>query len=311
MSSPTRRFPTGLMSTCCVPWTAEYRLDETAFRASIRSALGGTPHLYVFGTAGEGYAVTTAQYRQIVEVFADEMRRGGAEPMVGVIDLSLGTILERIQQARERGVRLFQISLPSWGAVSTDELYRFFDAVCGGFPDCRFLHYNLPRTKRLVTGREYGELARRHANLVATKNCGDSLSHIQSLIEDAPELTHFLSENGYVYGSLWGECGILVSFIMNWPRLRELYEAGRRRDVDRLVAIQREIRVVIQTLFETVPDNRIDGSYDKLFEKMYHPEFPLRLLPPYLGSSDEEFHTFVNLLRRRLPEWIPPLQPTL
>jgi len=311
MSSPTRRFPTGLMSTCCVPWTAEYRLDETAFRASIRSALGGTPHLYVFGTAGEGYAVTTAQYRQIVEVFADEMRRGGAEPMVGVIDLSLGTILERIQQARELGVRLFQISLPSWGAVNTDELHRFFDAVCGGFPDCRFLHYNLPRTKRLVTGREYGELARRHANLVATKNCGDSLSHIQSLIEDAPELTHFLSENGYVYGSLWGECGILVSFIMNWPRLRELYEAGRRRDVDRLVAIQREIRVVIQTLFETVPDNRIDGSYDKLFEKMYHPEFPLRLLPPYLGSSDEEFHTFVNLLRRRLPEWIPPLQPTL
>jgi dihydrodipicolinate synthase/N-acetylneuraminate lyase len=311
MSSPTRRFPTGLMSTCCVPWTAEYRLDETAFRASIRSALGGTPHLYVFGTAGEGYAVTTAQYRQIVEVFADEMRRGGAEPMVGVIDLSLGTILERIQQARELGVRLFQISLPSWGAVNTDELHRFFDAVCGGFPDCRFLHYNLPRTKRLVTGREYGELARRHANLVATKNCGDSLSHIQSLIEDAPELTHFLSENGYVYGSLWGECGILVSFIMNWPRLHELYEAGRRRDVDRLVAIQREIRVVIQTLFETVPDNRIDGSYDKLFEKMYHPEFPLRLLPPYLGSSDEEFHTFVNLLRRRLPEWIPPLQPTL
>lgn len=311
MSSPTRRFPTGLMSTCCVPWTAEYLLDETAFRASIRSALGGTPHLYVFGTAGEGYAVTTAQYRQIVEVFADEMRRGGAEPMVGVIDLSLGTILERIQQARELGVRLFQISLPSWGAVSTDELHRFFDAVCGGFPDCRFLHYNLPRTKRLVTGREYGELARRHANLVATKNCGDSLSHIQSLIEDAPELTHFLSENGYVYGSLWGECGILVSFIMNWPRLRELYEAGRRRDVDRLVAIQREIRVVIQTLFETVPDNRIDGSYDKLFEKMYHPEFPLRLLPPYIGSSDEEFHTFVNLLRSRLPEWIPPLQPTL
>jgi hypothetical protein len=89
-----------------------------------------------------------------------------------------------------------------------------------------------------------------------------------------------------------------------------LYEAGRRRDVERLVAIQREIRIVIQTLFETVPDNRIDGSYDKLFEKMYHPEFPLRLLPPYLGSSDEEYHAFVNLLRTRLPEWIPQLQTT-
>ncbi|MFN7770762.1 MAG: dihydrodipicolinate synthase family protein [Planctomycetaceae bacterium] len=310
MSDAARRFPTGLMSTCCIPWTAEFQLDEPVFRSSIRSALSGTPHLYVFGTAGEGYAVTAAQYRRIVGVFADEIRRGGADPMVGVIDLSLGTILERIQQARELGVRLFQISLPSWGAVSTAELHQFFDAVCGGFPDCRFLHYNLPRTKRLVTGREYGELARRHANLVATKNCGDSLSHIQSLIEDAPELTHFLSENGYVYGSLWGECGILVSFIMNWPRLHELYEAGRRRDVARLVAIQREIRIVIQTLFETVPDNRIDGSYDKLFEKMYHSEFPLRLLPPYIGSSDEEFEAFVKLLAQRLPDWIPGTHST-
>lgn len=305
MSDAARRFPTGLMSTCCIPWTAEFQLDEPVFRRSIRSALKGTQHLYVFGTAGEGYAVTAAQYRHIVGVFAEEMRRGGADPMVGVIDLSLGTILERIQQAHALGVRLFQISLPSWGAVSTAELHRFFDAVCGGFSDCRFLHYNLPRTKRLVTGREYGELARRHPNLVATKNCGDSLSHIQSLIEDAPELTHFLSENGYVYGSLWGECGILVSFIMNWPRLQELYEAGRRRDAGQLVAIQREIRIVIQTLFEAVPDNRIDGSYDKLFEKMYHPEFPLRLLPPYLGSSDEEFETFVKLLGQRLPSWIP------
>ena len=293
------------MSTCCIPWTEEYTLAEPVFRQSIRTALQGTPHLYVFGTAGEGYAVTARQFEQVVTVFADEMQRGGAEPMVGIIDLSLATICERITRARELGVRLFQVSLPSWGALSTAELHQFFDVVCGGFPDRRFLHYNLPRTKRLVTGREYGELARRHPNLVATKNCGDSLSHIQSLIEDAPELTHFLSENGYVYGSLWGECGILVSFIMNWPRLRELLEAGRRRDAARLVAIQREIRVVIQTLFETVPDNRIDGSYDKLFEKMYHPEFPLRLLPPYIGSTDEEFRAFVSLLGQRLPGWIP------
>jgi len=305
MPDSTRRFPTGLMSTCCVPWTAQYTLDEPVFRQSIRAALRGTPHLYVFGTAGEGYAVTARQFEQVVRVFADEMRQGGAEPMVGIIDLSLGTICERSSLARELGVGLFQVSLPSWGALSTPELHQFFEAVCGGFPDCRFLHYNLPRTKRMVTGREYGELARRHPNLVATKNCGDSLSHIQSLIEDAPELTHFLSENGYVYGSLWGECGILVSFIMNWPRLHELYEAGRRRDAERLVAIQREIRVVIQTLFETVPDNRIDGSYDKLFEKMYHPEFPLRLLPPYSGSSDDEFRAFVSLLEQRLPGWIP------
>ncbi|MCY2968114.1 MAG: dihydrodipicolinate synthase family protein [Planctomycetota bacterium] len=302
---PTERFPSGLMSTCCLPWDERHQFAERIFRSAVQAALRGTELLYVFGTAGEGYAVTDRQFTEIVTAFADEMRLGGAEPMVGLIDLSLGTIRERIARARDLGVRRFQISLPAWAALREVELFQLFDQTCGAFPDCQFMHYNLPRTKRMVTGKEYGRLADAHPNLVATKNCGDSLSHIQSLMLDAPQLRHFLSENGYVYGSLFGECGILVSFIMNWPKLRSLYEAGRRRDVTTMLAIQREIRVVIQTLFETVPDDRIDGSYDKLFEKMYDREFPLRLLPPYLGSSDAEFETFVARLKERLPEWIP------
>jgi hypothetical protein len=108
-----------------------------------------------------------------------------------------------------------------------------------------------------------------------------------------------------VYGSLFGECGILASFIMNWPKLRALLEAGQRRDIATMVAIQREITIVIRTLLETVPDGRIDGAYDKLFEKMYDPEFPLRLLPPYIGASEDEFRAFVRLLRERLPDWVP------
>ncbi len=300
-----KRYPQGIMATCCVPWDEHFRFAEAIFRRGVRQALAGTPHLYVFGTAGEGYAVTDQQFDQIVTVFAEEMRRGGAEPMVGVIGLSLGTIVERIQRCRDAGVRRFQVSLPSWGALSEPELFAFFDRVCGRFPDCLFLHYNLPRARRLVTGREYGRLAEAHPNLVATKNCGDSLALLQGLMEDAPQLQHFLSENGYVYGSQFGECSILASFIMNWPKLHALLEAGKRHDVAALVAIQREVNVVVRTLFETVPDGRIDGAYDKLFEKMYDPEFPLRLLPPYVGSSDDEFRAFVRLLGERLPEWVP------
>lgn len=300
-----KRYPSGIMATCCVPWDEQWRFAEAIFRRGVRHALAGTKHLYVFGTAGEGYAVTDTQFDQIVAAFADEMRRGGAEPMVGVIHLSLGTILERIARCRAAGVRRFQVSLPSWGALGERELFAFFERVCGGFPDCQFMHYNLPRTKRMVTGKEYGRLAAAHPNLVATKNCGDSLSHLQSLLEDAPQLQHFLSEHGYVYGSLFGECSILASFVMNWPKLRALFEAGKRRDVATLTSIHREVNVVIQTLFDTVPDGRIDGSYDKLFEKMYDAEFPLRMLPPYIGSSDDEFRAFVKLLGERLPEWVP------
>jgi dihydrodipicolinate synthase/N-acetylneuraminate lyase len=300
------------MATCCIPWDAEGSFAEAIFRRSVRTTLAhGTKHLYIFGTAGEGYAVTDRQFDQIVAAFADEMRQENAEPMVGLINLSLGTICERIDRCRDIGVRHFQISLPSWGALAEHELFDLFERVCGRFTDCQFMHYNLPRTKRMVTGKEYGRIAAAHPNLVATKNCGDSLSHIRSLIDDAPQLQHFLSEAGYVYGSLFGTCGILASFIMNWPKLNALWEAGRRRDFSTMAAIQREVNIVFQTLFETVPEGRIDGSYDKLFEKMYDPEFPLRLQPPYVGSSDDEFRAFVRLLGERLPDWVPSIEQSV
>lgn len=300
-----KRFPSGIMSTCCIPWDEQFRFDEPIFRRGVRQALRETPHVYVFGTAGEGYAVTERQFDEIVAAFVDEMRKGGAEPMIGVIHLSLGAIVERIERCRDVGASRFQISLPSWGALDDRELFAFFDAVCGRFPDCQFLHYNLPRAKRLVTGKEYARLAEAHPNFVATKNTGDSLSHIRSLLEDAPQLQHFLSESGYVYGSLFGECGILASFIMSWPKLKALFDAGRRRDVATLTAIQHEIDGVLQTLFQAVPGGRIDGGYDKLFEKMYDPAFPLRLLPPYAGASDDEYRAFIRLLGERLPDWVP------
>jgi len=304
-----KRFPTGIMATCCIPWDENGRFAERIFRLNVQHALHGTKFLYVFGTAGEGYAVTDRQYEEIVTAFADEMRQGKAEPIVGVIDLSLGTIQERIKRGRDLGVSRFQISLPCWAALSEKELFNFFKHVCGAFPDCLFMHYNLPRAKRMVTGKEYGRLAAEHPNLVATKNCGDSQSHIRSLIEDAPPLLHFLSESGYVYGSLFGECGILVSFIMNWPKIKALFEAGQRRDIATMVSIQREVDIVMRTLFEAIPNDRIDGSYDKLFEKMYVPDMPLRLLPPYIGTSDEEYHKFVGLLKQRLPDWVPSSAP--
>lgn len=301
-----KRYPSCILATCCVPWDDQGRFAEAIFRRGVRSMLAaGTKHLYVFGTAGEGYAVTDPQFDQIVAAFAEEMRQGSAEPMVGVINLSLGTILDRIERCRRRGVRHFQISVPSWGALSDGELVEFFRQVCGRFRDCQFIHYNLPRTKRLVTGKEYGRLAEEHANLVATKNCGDSMAHIQSLLEHASQLQHFLSETGYVYGSLFSECGLLASFITSWPKMQALWVAGQRRDFVTLAELQRECNIVMRTLLEAVPDNRIDGAYDKLFEKMHDEEFPLRLLPPYAGPSETEYRAFVRLLRERLPDWVP------
>jgi dihydrodipicolinate synthase/N-acetylneuraminate lyase len=295
------------MATCCVPWDEQGEFLESVFRRNVQRMLRGTRHLYVFGTAGEGYAVTDRQFDRIVAAFADEMRAGGAEPMVGAISLSLGTIVERIERCRERGVRRFQISLPSWGALGERELLDFFRHTCGRFPDCQFLHYNLPRTKRLVQPAEYARLAEEHPNLVGTKNCGDSLEFLRGLLVAAPQLQHFLSEMGYAYCSLLGhECGMLASFVTSWSKLNALFDAGRRRDAGELTRLTDEVSTYVRLLMQsTGPAAYIDGAYDKLFSRAFDPQFSTRLLPPYDSTDEAAFERLDVAMRERLPEWWP------
>mgnify|MGYP002622780664 CR=1 FL=1 len=301
-----KRYPQCIMATCCVPWDEQGGFMEVVFRRGVRNAIrDGTPHLYIFGTAGEGYAVTDHQFFEIVTAFADEMRQNDAEPMVGVIHLSLGTILERISRCHEMGIRDYQISLPSWGALSERELYSFFGEVCGRFPDCRFLHYNLPRTKRIVTPEEYGRLSAEHPNLVATKNSNDSFSTTARLLELAPELQHFLGETGFAYASQFAECGLLASLVTGWRELQRLLDAGRNRDLAVLAEIAGDVRVYFDQLRFLMDPPLIDGAYDKMFARIQDPEFPLRLLPPYESVSEEQFQQFESSLRERVPHWMP------
>jgi dihydrodipicolinate synthase/N-acetylneuraminate lyase len=298
------------MATVVVPWTDQYTLDEALFRNQVRGLLEADyRHLYVFGTAGEGYAVDDPQFEHVAHVFSDEMRAAQAEPMVGVINLSLETILRRIAFARDAlGVRLFQISLPGWGALEDTEVRTFFDTVLGRFEDCQFLHYNLLRTKRLVSAVEYAAIAADHPNLVATKNSTDSMQRVRDLLDEASSLRHFLNERGFLFGSLIGECGLLISLATtNLAMGQQYFEAGRTRDLERLVALEGELHQIGQVFHACVGHDAslIDGAYDKVLWRLHDPRFPLRLLPPYRGASESAVDEFLAFLRTRHPAWAP------
>lgn len=304
----TKRYRPCVLATCCVPWDERFNFAEPVFRNWVRRLIAaGLRDLYIFGTAGEGYAVNDAQFDEITRAFLDETQRGGAQAMVGVISLSLPTVIGRIERARAMGAQRFQLSLPSWGALNDAELETFFRETCGRFPDCGFLHYNLQRAGRILTGAEYGRLAARHPNLVATKNSTADEVRLRSLLTDAPQLQHFITEVGFAKATLLGECGFLVSFAStNLGRALELFRAGRERDATKLAAFASEFPGLTATLKEAVGDSaHMDGAFDKLFCRLHEPEFPLRLLPPYESVGEERFARYVEALRRSHSPWMP------
>ena len=301
------RYPQAILVSCEIPWDENEDLMEELFRREVRRTLeAGFNHLYIFGTAGEGYAVDASRFRQIVQIFYEETRRDNIHPMVGIIGLSTACIVERMQYAYETGFRAFQISLPCWGALNDTELMTFFQDICGSFPDCQFLHYNLPRTKRMLNGADYRRLVDVVPNLAATKN-GGGLQRANDLMTHAPELQHFFDESTFPHGCLRGECSLLSSFgPMSPHKAKALFEAGCGADVGLLFQHQQEVHLMCQdVLGPLLEEDRIDGAYDKLLVRLGGlEEMPLRLLSPYQCFTEEQYQTAKQVLHERHADWL-------
>jgi dihydrodipicolinate synthase/N-acetylneuraminate lyase len=302
------RYPQAILVACPSPWDEHDELDSQTFRAEVRDVLAaGFRHVYVFGTGGEGYAVDTRRFRAVVDLFYEETRVDGVFPMVGVIGLSTPQIVERLTYAHDVGFRAFQISLPSWGPLNDSELLRFFEDVCGTFPDSKFLHYNLPRTKRVLTGADYARIIARVPNLVATKTTGGGLIGAEELMRNSSELMHFMGEANFPHGSMFGACGLLASYAELSPAMtNRLFEAGVRRDVGQLMELQHAFhRMSVDLWAQVAPGPHMDGAYDKMLVKLgMLPDFPLRLLSPYQGFSDDDYRACRRLLQERYADWL-------
>lgn len=316
------RYPQTILVSCPLPWDEHGELMEDLFREEIRRTLAlGFTDVYIFGTGGEGYAVDTRRYVQAVRVFADETLGAGPRgpggavirPMVGAIGLSTPILVERLRIAHEAGFRTFQVSLPSWGPLNDDELLRFFGDVTDAFPDAQFLHYNLGRTKRILGAAEYRPLIERFPNLVATKTTSGELPMAADLVTNAGELQHFMDVNNFPYGALYGECSLLASYAQMTPhRCRELFEAGRSKDVPRLMGLLKGFHDLGLDLWAAPqPGPHMDGSYDKMLCRLgLLPEFPLRLLSPYQGFTEADYAACRRIMEERYPDWLPePMRP--
>jgi dihydrodipicolinate synthase/N-acetylneuraminate lyase len=302
------RYPSTVMVSIVCPWDDDERLDEASFRRATRHALAsGFTHLYVFGTAGEGYAVDTARFRAVVEVLGDETAGTEAQPMVGVIGLSTANVVERLAVAHGLGFRAFQISLPSWSPLADTEVLAYFEAVCGAFPDSQFMHYNTVKAGRLVGGSLYRQVVERVPNLVATKTMTGDLGTVASVVRDAPELMHFLTEQSIAYGGLFGEVALLGTFAALAPEqswdLLDAVQNGRHAQAAEIGSWFERLN---HTIFDPLMvDRRVDGAYDKTIEKLSKgmAGFPLRMLSPYRTVSELEFDD----ARRRLSDAFPEL----
>ena len=301
-----KRYPSAILVSCEVPWSEKEELLEDLFRKEVRSTLSNFNNLYIFGTAGEGYAVTVSRFEEIVRIFREETDLDGVYPMVGVIAMSTPQAVERVGLAFDMGFRVFQIAMPPWGELNDSEYMTFFKDVCGNFSEAKFVHYNLPRARRVLLGPEYRRLEEAVPNLVGTKNCRTDITEVTSIATHTSELQHFWGEHAFAHGCLYDECSLLSTWGALFPtKTKEFFHYGVTGRIEELFRMQAEFMKVIDAFDgPTAGYERIDGAWDKMIVRASGIEMPLRLLSPYQGFDDKVFQTCIGAVREKYPEWL-------
>jgi dihydrodipicolinate synthase/N-acetylneuraminate lyase len=310
--SSQARYKRTVLATCCVPWSEPWVLDEAVFRRSIQGLVRlGHRDLYLFGTAGEGHVIDDALFRQIADVFLEEIDGTDVTPMMGLISTSTATMRSRIRYGLANGCSNFQLSLAGWGRLGSRELFALFGDVCGSFPDATFLHYNTRRSGQIVLPHEYRPLIEAFPNLAGTKYGAGDPEIVAGLLTQAPELRHFLTEPGFYTGSALGPCGLLSSISTTNPsRAWEYLRSAQTGDLPRLRQLFAELSAMLAALRAAVgPADLTDGAYDKVLARVLEPDFPVRLLPPYSAGRPEAFERYRAFLRDRFPQWLPGTAP--
>jgi len=296
------------LATVCVPWSESGEFLEPVFRRQVRLLrAAGLENLYIFGTAGEGYALTDPVFKQIATVFFDAMRGGSGLCQLGVIAFSVAQVRERIETGLELGFTQFQISLPSWGHLNDAELDRFFADILGAYPEAAFLHYNTSRGGRVLSGVELARVKAEHPNLVATKSGGHTVASLLALFEKAPGVQHFVTELDYATACLLGlDPGLLVSVsAVNPRRSLEFFRAGKNGQLDELRTMLTELNAIREKIIALVTQTggHMDGAFDKVYARLLDPDFPVGLLSPYQGADEDVCETFARWLETTLPAW--------
>ena len=309
----SKRYHQGVLVSCEIPWDENETFMEGAFRDEVRATLKSFNNLYVFGTAGEGYGVTEGQFRDIVQVFREETDRDGIHPMVGVISMSTAQAVERIGIAHDTGFRTFMMTLPSWRKVTDEEVMKFFKDICGSFPDSKFLHYNLGLAGRVLGAEDYRRIEDEMPNLVGTKTGSASAESVKELITKT-SLQHFVGDRAFATGSRYGECSILSSGGILFPKqVNEVFRlgtSGRNDEAERLAdEISRAVLTFFGPAIESTPlglDARVHGAWDKMFKRAAGLQMPFRMLSPYQHWDDDIYEACLKAVKAEFSHWLDP-----
>jgi 4-hydroxy-tetrahydrodipicolinate synthase len=223
----TRENLHGVWAAIATPFDENNRFDEGVFRENLRRlAASGVHGIYTTDSDGEFYAIELAEFKQIINVFADETQRLGIPTQVGVTWCNTQGMVDRLQYAASRGILGAHVGHPFFMPMSKESYEAFWQDIQQAVPDWfALIHYNTPRVHNYQRGPDYAVLEETVPNLVGSKHVGADFPEFMTLMASSKKLSHFTSEHAFTPYSMFGARGVYSWFAnFNAPYMVAWYD---------------------------------------------------------------------------------------
>ncbi len=273
------------------PFDEDLRIDEPAFRAHLRRVVAAGNGVYVGSPgAGEGYALTVAEYRRLFDIAVDEV--AGRVPLHSNPREShtSSEMLEVASQAVAAGVdvvSLYQLDAGHGAAPTTVEQAAYWEHLLGAIdhPVAISIHGQSPYSASVdvIEG-----LCRRYEHVVAINVMGGPHAVLTQLRDALPaRIALHTNHANLVHALALGASGALGQENNIVPRIcrsiADGYEAGDLERVGRAVGMLQRLTTAVTKAAGASGSAR----WIKLgLQAVDHGNGILR--PPYVRASDDQ-----------------------
>ncbi len=301
----------GAWAAIPTPWNSAGTVDAGAVRELVRRYhAAGLDGVYTTGTDGEMHVLEMADFRALVDAFADATGETGLPAQVGCSWHHTDGVIERARYARERGIPRAQIALPGWVPLGDREVLAFFAAIQEALPDVDLIHYNIATSGRFLTGADYRAILEVAPNLRGSKHTGGNVASLIEIIQATPALAHFVVDHQIVPGALFGAKGF-YSFVANLnPRYTtDLWRACQTGDWE----VAAQMRIMIERFLAAWRARRPEITASPSLAKIataagIFPAMPLAVRAPYQAGTAGHVADLKRLLNEEFPELLFPFQ---
>lgn len=305
----------GIWAGVTMAWDANDQFDEEIYATNIRRTIDANVHgIYTTGSTGEFYAVDDDEFRRMVDIQAELCGAAGMPLQIGCCSDATHKTLRLLEYVASRPeVGAAQVVIPYWMELDDRELYQFFQDLYQACPDLPLVHYNIPRSKRFLSGEDYRRLLDVAPSLIGVKftTAGTYFSALQASIQTVPELSYFVGEGLLASGMQLGARGCYSSLVATNPAFTlEMYEKSAAGKWEQAIAMQNQATQFFAEA-ETFVEARGEGVCDPVFDKGLSVASGClvghqRCRAPYLGWSDDTVQALREWLKKNYPQFIYP-----